>query len=93
MTLLGNESIFMTALDATTQLYSQAAVLLMVGMGFVFTFLALLILVIKYLISPLSLRFPDSVPQQKQDRQTDPAVIAAIGIAISKYRQKHQNNP
>ncbi len=81
----------MTEIDASAQLFSQAAVLLMVGMGFVFAFLSLLILVIKFVISPLATRFPDPVPVTKDDRSEQPtAVIAAISAAIKQYRQKHQ---
>ncbi len=80
----------MTEIEAATELFSQAAVLMMVGMGFVFAFLSLLILVIKYALSPLASRFPDPptpVKQTSNDQQS--AVIAAISVAVNKYRQKH----
>ncbi len=80
----------MTEIDASAELFSQAAVLLMVGMGFVFAFLSLLILVIKWVISPLASRFPDPIPANDNDNKQKPAaVIAAISAAISQYRQKH----
>lgn len=83
----------MTELDASTELFSQAAVLLMVGMGFVFAFLSLLIFVIKFVISPLATRFPDSIPNKKQESNaSSSAVIAAISVAVNKYRQKHTLN-
>ncbi len=80
----------MTEIEAATELFSQAAVLMMVGMGFVFAFLSLLILVIKFLISPLATRFPDPVEPAHKDSSHQPtAVIAAISVAINKYRKNH----
>ena len=88
----------MTDFDASAQLFSQAAVLLMVGMGFVFAFLSLLIMVIKVLISPLGSRFPDSAPAVKNNaanssngmKKNTSATVAAISAAIKQYRQKHK---
>ena len=86
----------MADFDASSQLFSQAAVLMMVGMLFVFAFLSLLIVVIKFLITPLGLRFPDSVPKpvkskaSKQLNNESSAVVAAISAAIKQYREKHQ---
>ena len=81
----------MTEIEASTELFSQAAVLMMVGMGFVFAFLSLLILVIKVLISPLASHFPDPTPPaQTETNNQSSAVIAAISVAVNKYRQTHQ---
>jgi|GEM_PF-2698184 len=88
----------MTDIDTSAQLFSQAAVLLMVGMAIVFAFLSLLIIFIKIVISPLGLHFPDPItpvknkPSQLPDvsNHDSSAIIAAIGIAIKKYRQKHK---
>ncbi len=81
----------MTEIEASTELFSQAAVLMMVGMGFVFAFLSLLILVIKVLISPLARHFPDPTPPaQTETNNPSSAVIAAISVAVNKYRQTHQ---
>jgi len=84
----------MTDFDVSTLLFSQAAVLMMVGMGFVFAFLSLLIVVIKLVISPLAIRFPDPVPAVK-NTSTKPntessAIVAAISVAIKQYRQKNK---
>ena len=83
----------MTDIETSSQLFSQAATLMVVGMGFVFVFLGLLIVVIKLLISPLAKKYPDKVPQKTQSDQTTKnhsEIVAAITVAISRYRQKHQ---
>ena len=85
----------MTDFAVSGQLFSQAAVLLVVGMGFVFAFLSLLIIVIKAVISPLAIRFPDPAPPVKKEinnsNNESPAIVAAISVAIKQYRQKHQS--
>ena len=84
----------MTDFDLSAQLFSQAAVLMMVGMGFVFAFLSLLIVVIKIMISPLATRFPDPVAPIKKKPSTSNAdsasIIAAISAAVSQYRNKYK---
>lgn len=84
-------------MQESTQLFYQAATLMLVGMGFVFGFLGLLIGVIKTLISPLASRFPDQTPlsglsptPNSIDNETSTPIIAAISAAISQYRKKHQ---
>ena len=85
----------MTDIEASSQLFTQAATLMLVGMAFVFVFLGLLIVVIKVFISPLAKRYPDKIPEtiQKNTPNTSTndqsAVVAAITVAISRYRQKH----
>ncbi len=87
----------MTGFDASAELFSQAAVLLMIGMAFVFAFLSLLIIFIKVVITPLGNRFPDPVVKDKATNvgnvtnSESSAVVAAISIAITKYRQKHKH--
>ena len=82
----------MADFDASSQLFSQAAVLMMVGMLFVFAFLSLLIVVIKVFISPLGLRFPDSVTKKSSAKSNNEssATVAAISVAIKQYREKHK---
>ena len=86
----------MTDIEASSQLFSQAATLMVVGMGFVFVFLGLLIVVIKLLISPLAKKYPDKVPQKTQKilanktEKDQSTLVAAITVAIRRYRQKHQ---
>ncbi|MBL4774414.1 MAG: OadG family protein [Alcanivoracaceae bacterium] len=86
----------MTDIAASSHLFSQAATLMVVGMGFVFVFLGILIVVIKYLIAPLAKKYPDKSPQETQKALSDKTtkdhseIVAAITVAISRYRQKHQ---
>jgi oxaloacetate decarboxylase gamma subunit len=84
----------MQSLDISTQLFSQAATLMVVGMAFVFAFLGLMIFVIKFLITPLAKKFPDVEDGPKKTAQLEKnqkaSIVAAITIAVNKYRQKHQ---
>lgn len=72
--------------------------LLLVGMGIVFLFLAMLILSVN-LMSALILRyFPQPAIPEKPAKQfppgasrgTDATVIAAISAAVHQYRAKHK---
>ncbi len=84
-------------METSTELFYQAATLMLVGMGFVYAFLGLLIVVIKVLIAPLADKFPDPVaitassnsPQGAQSQQSKP-VVAAITAAIHQYRKTHK---
>ena len=84
----------MNELDLTSQLFTQAATLMLVGMGFVFAFLGVLILIIRFFIAPLAKRFPDKVPHTIQSENTsnqdNSAIVAAITVAINKYRHHHK---
>ncbi len=82
----------MPDIEVSNQLFTQAAMLMFVGMGFVFAFLGLLIVVIRYFISPLAKRFPDKVTTTTTNisNNQDTAVIAAITGAINNYRKKHK---
>ncbi len=81
----------MQSIETSTQLFSQAATLMVVGMVFVFGFLSLMILVIKFLITPLAKRFPDIEPVVKKSTtdssNEESAIVAAITIAVTKYRK------
>lgn len=86
----------MQSIETSTQLFSQAATLMAVGMGFVFAFLGLLIVVIKLFIAPLAKKYPDKIPQVAVKNVTSTGqkdqskIIAAISVAINQYRNKHQ---
>lgn len=73
------------------QLFSQASLLMLVGMVFVFLFLSLLIFCIAFIIAPLGKKFPDQMKndenQADNNQDIPPQVIAAISAAIQKYRQ------
>ncbi len=81
---------YMTGIETSSTLFSQAATLMFVGMLFVFSFLSLMIVVIKLFISPLAKKYPDKILQptvKKKPRQKDnSAIIAAITVAIKQYR-------
>lgn len=83
----------MQSIETSTHLFTQAATLMVVGMVFVFAFLGLMIVVIKFLITPLAKRYPDIEEAHKKTPQSvtsqDSSIIAAIAIAVKKYRQKH----
>ena len=71
---------------------------MLVGMGFVYTFLSMLIVVIKFLIAPLATKYPDPEPKARPIRMTSSsenesstAIVAAISVAVSQYRKKHQS--
>jgi len=85
----------MQSIENTSELFLQAATLMGVGMAFVFIFLSLMILVIKYFITPLSNKFPDSIPEGKKTAQLSQAnnasIVAAISIAVKKYRENIKN--
>lgn len=81
----------MPDIEVSTNLFSQAAMLMFVGMSFVFVFLGLLIVVIRFFISPLAKKFPDkAVPTEITSNNQDTTVIAAITAAINTYRKKHK---
>lgn len=66
--------------------------LMLVGMGIVFLFLAMLIVAVN-LMSAIILRFFPSAPASPTasgSKSGDPSVIAAIAAAIHQYRSKHQ---
>lgn len=69
---------------------------MLVGMGFVYAFLGLLIIIIKTVISPLATRYPDGIPQDPSNKATEiesseksGAIVAAISTAVSRYRKDH----
>ncbi len=69
---------------------------MLVGMGFVYGFLSLLIIVVKILIFPLAERYPDDIPQAKPAKMTSrsqaehsESMVAAISAAVSRYRKDH----
>ena len=82
----------MADIEVSTQLFSQAATLMFVGMGFVFAFLGLLIVVIRFFITPLAKKYPDKVPQIAKTTQNNDqsSIVAAITVAINKYRHQHK---
>ncbi len=89
-------------MDNLTQLFSQAATLMLAGMVFVFVFLGILVIFINLVLKKLAIVFPDPIVLKKpvvsttknaQSADTlSPSVVAAISSAVSTYRKQHTNN-
>ena len=84
-------------MEESTQLFTQAATLMLVGMVFVFGFLSLLIFVIKLAIAPLASKYPDPEPQARptsvarpSENERSTSIVAAISAAVYQYRNKHR---
>ena len=78
--------------------FLEAGVLMLVGMGFVFAFLGLLIVAIK-LLALFASQFPETSPAitkvntAKTNNNDVPAgVVAAISSAITQYRKNNKEN-
>jgi oxaloacetate decarboxylase gamma subunit len=81
-------------------LFIEAGTLMLAGMCFVFIFLGLLVLVIKFVLTPLAVRFPDPAPKARKfqpaqtssnDAKLSPSLVAAISSAVSQYRKNNSN--
>jgi oxaloacetate decarboxylase gamma subunit len=83
-------------MENLSSLFSEAAILMLVGMGFVFVFLSILILAIN-LLAKLAVKFPDPIPQTRQPKRATnvdtgeiPAnIVAAITSAVTQYRKNN----
>jgi oxaloacetate decarboxylase gamma subunit len=75
-----------------TELINSGIELMIAGMGIVFLFLAMLVIVIN-LMSALVLRFFPDIPLVSTTSVTggaDKRVVAAITAAVHQYRRDHQ---
>lgn len=75
------------------ELMSSGIELMLIGMGMVYSFLAMLIVAIKTM-SALVLRFFPELPAGQHagtHHGDDLGTIAAISAAVHQYRKKHQN--
>lgn len=80
-----------------TQLLSEAGAMLAVGMGVVFTFLTVLVFCIHAMSKLIQRYYPEPVPATAGETQpitvqTDPAVVAAVTVAVHAYRSRHNKN-
>lgn len=69
--------------------------LMLIGMGIVFAFLALLIVMVNFMTSILQRFFPEQPvtaipPASASTSHTDAGTIAAISAAVHQHRNKHK---
>ncbi|MDD4915652.1 MAG: OadG family protein [Methylococcales bacterium] len=75
------------------ELLSSGMELMLIGMGIVFGFLALLVLSIGCMSSLVQRFFPEiSGSHLAAGQHDDPGIVAAITAAVQQYRKKHQKN-
>lgn len=72
---------------------SSGIELMLIGMGIVFAFLALLIIMVNLMTSVIQRFFPDApiiavTPASASTSHTDAGIIAAITAAVHQYRNK-----
>ncbi|MCQ8130920.1 OadG family protein [Methylomonas rivi] len=75
------------------ELMSSGIELMLLGMGIVFAFLAMLIVAIKTMSAAVVRFFPE-LPSGRHagtHHGDDLSTIAAISAAVQQYRKKHQN--
>lgn len=72
------------------EMLSSGIELMLIGMGIVFGFLAMLVVVINTMSSLIERFFPDK-PNLGQTGE-DPRMIAAISAAVHQYRKKYQKH-
>ena len=74
------------------ELLSTGIEVMLLGMGIVYSFLALLIVAIKTMSAVMQRYFPElpvSHPQHGAVHGDDPGTVAAIAAAVHQYRMKH----
>ncbi len=77
------------------ELLSTGIEVMLLGMGIVFGFLAMLVLTIQTMSSVVTRYFPEMPEQHPAIKQTgeDPGTLAAITAAVHQYRKKHHRHP
>ncbi|WP_446811075.1 OadG family protein [Methylomonas sp. 2BW1-5-20] len=76
------------------EMLSSGIELMLLGMGMVYAFLAMLIVAINVMSKLVRRYFPEipaKYPEQPIVAGNDKAVIAAITAAVHQYRKKHNN--
>lgn len=78
------------------ELLSTGIEVMLIGMGIVYSFLAMLVVAIKSMSNIVNRYFPDvhelhPAIKQSSNNHEDPALIAAISAAVKQYRKKHHH--
>ena len=76
------------------EMLSSGIELMLIGMGMVYAFLAMLIVAINLMSRAVRRYFPEmpsKFPEQPVAVSNDKAVIAAITAAVHQYRKKYNN--
>ncbi|MGZ8142886.1 MAG: OadG family protein [Methylosarcina sp.] len=71
------------------ELMNSGVELMLVGMGIVYVFLAVLVIAIGVMSSLLQRFFPEAPAVSKKPLETDKNTIAAISAAVHHYRNKN----
>lgn len=79
------------------EMMSAGVELMLIGMGIVFAFLALLIVMVNIMTSVIQRFFPETHlaelnPASASASHTNAGVIAAITAAVHQYRNKHNKS-
>lgn len=77
------------------EMMSSGIDLMVIGMGIVFAFLALLIVMVNIMTSVIQRFFPEEpvtivTPSSASTSHTDAGVIAAISATVHQYRNKYK---
>ena len=77
------------------EMMSSGIELMLIGMGIVFAFLAMLIVMVNVMTSVIQRFFPEApmvvvTPASASTTHTDAGIIAAITAAVHQYRDKYK---
>jgi len=78
-----------------SEMMSSGVELMLIGMGIVFAFLAMLIVMVNIMAAVIQRYFPEQpinaiTPASASTSHTDAGVIAAISAAVHQYRNKYK---
>lgn len=74
-----------------TELMSSGVELMLIGMGIVYVFLALLVIVITFMSSLIQRFFPEAPPVSKKFTDSvDHNTVAAISAVVHRYRSQNK---
>ena len=78
------------------EMMSTGVEIMLVGMGSVFSFLAMLIVAVNLMAMTIQRFFPETPPESAKKNHAEPVidtkVIAAVTAAVHQYRAKHIKN-